>query len=67
MFRIRAKTKDGRSFAGPSGAQDFAGALAETEKVAKAAGKTLVLVAIKVTEGVGPGIRLTTPRKAGKK
>lgn len=63
MFRVTAKTKDGKRLAGPSGAESFEDAMAETTKAAKAANKQLLQVSIKVTDGVGPGIRLAEPRK----
>lgn len=62
MYRVRAKTADKKTLAGPSGADSFVGAVTEAVEAAEAAGKEITQIFVKSTEGVGPGIRLTEPR-----
>lgn len=58
MFNVRIKTTDGKLLAGPSYADDFAGALKDAEESAESAGKEIGQVFIKARDGEKAGITL---------
>lgn len=66
MFKVRAKTTDGKLLSGPSATDSYSEAATEAEEAARAAGKTLKSLTIVGIAGESK-ITLGEPRKRASK